>query len=187
MTLPLYTGNVPNRLSGPATFSADADYYHQYFAAFIPQFNFDITALNTKTTTGVSSTSNTISTGTKTFTVSPDKNFQGGMFVVLADSAAPSTNSVVGQVTSYNSTTGVMVVEVLATYGSGTKSSWIVSQTGSPADSLSVVNPAFLENDNVVATSYTVPTGKNALSAGPITVNAGVVVTVPVGSTWVVA
>jgi hypothetical protein len=174
MTLATYTGNVPNRLSGAATFSADADYYHQYFAAFIPQFNFDITALNTKTTTGVSTTTNTISTGTKTFTVSPDKNFQGGMFVVLADSAAPSTNSVVGQVTSYNSTTGVMVVEVLAAYGSGTKSDWIVSQTGSPAsgavDAGDITGSVAIANGGTGAT-----TADGALTAlGGTTIGTGV-------------
>ena len=41
-------------------------------------------------------------------------------------------------------------------------------------------------NSATVSTSYTVPTGSNALSAGPITVASGVTVTVPSGSTWVV-
>jgi hypothetical protein len=47
-------------------------------------------------------------------------------------------------------------------------------------------NPAFYENDTNVTANYTITTGKNAMSAGPITVNPGVVVTVPVGSTWTV-
>ena len=41
-------------------------------------------------------------------------------------------------------------------------------------------------NSATVSASYTVPTGSNALSAGPITVASGVTVTVPSGSTWVV-
>lgn len=42
----------------------------------------------------------------------------------------------------------------------------------------------FYENDTTVTTDYTITTGKNAMSAGPITVNPGVTVTVPSGSNW---
>jgi hypothetical protein len=41
-------------------------------------------------------------------------------------------------------------------------------------------------NANTVATSYTIATGNNGLSAGPVTVNSGISVTVSSGSTWVV-
>jgi hypothetical protein len=41
-------------------------------------------------------------------------------------------------------------------------------------------------NANTVATSYTIATGNNGLSAGPVTVNSGIAVTVSSGSTWVV-
>lgn len=44
----------------------------------------------------------------------------------------------------------------------------------------------FWENGTTVNTSYTITTNKNAMSAGPITVNPGVVVTVPSGSAWTV-
>ncbi|AUR96751.1 hypothetical protein NVP1232O_17 [Vibrio phage 1.232.O._10N.261.51.E11] len=44
----------------------------------------------------------------------------------------------------------------------------------------------FNENDQNVTTDYTITTGKNASSAGPITINDGVTVTIPDGSTWVV-
>lgn len=44
----------------------------------------------------------------------------------------------------------------------------------------------FLENGQTVTTSYTLTTGKNAVSAGPITINSGVVVTVPSGANWVI-
>lgn len=44
----------------------------------------------------------------------------------------------------------------------------------------------FWENDTVITTSYTIPVNKNAMSAGPITVSDGVVITVPDGSTWTV-
>jgi hypothetical protein len=44
----------------------------------------------------------------------------------------------------------------------------------------------FVENSTIVTTSYTFPTGKNAMSVGPITINGGVAVTVPSGQRWVV-
>jgi hypothetical protein len=44
----------------------------------------------------------------------------------------------------------------------------------------------FYENGQTVTTNYTLTTGTNAMSAGPISINSGVTVTVPSGSTWVV-
>jgi hypothetical protein len=42
----------------------------------------------------------------------------------------------------------------------------------------------FMENDQTVTTNYTITTNRNAVTAGPITINSGVTVTVPAGSTW---
>lgn len=44
----------------------------------------------------------------------------------------------------------------------------------------------FVENDQTVTTSYTITTGKNAMSTGPVTVSGGATVTIPTGSNWVV-
>lgn len=44
----------------------------------------------------------------------------------------------------------------------------------------------FYENDNVMVTDYTITTDRNAMSAGPITVNPGVILTVPSGSTYTI-
>ena len=44
----------------------------------------------------------------------------------------------------------------------------------------------FYENDQVMVTDYTITTDRNALSAGPITVNPGVTLTVPSGSTYTI-
>lgn len=45
---------------------------------------------------------------------------------------------------------------------------------------------AFIENDTTVNSSYTLTTGRNALSVGPITVASGATVTVPSGKRWLV-
>lgn len=52
--------------------------------------------------------------------------------------------------------------------------------TGGGADTV------FIENSQTVTVNYTLSTGKNAVSAGPVTVNSGVTVTVPSGASWVI-
>ena len=44
----------------------------------------------------------------------------------------------------------------------------------------------FYENSQTVTTNYTISTNKNAMTAGPVTINSGVTVTVPSGSSWVI-
>jgi hypothetical protein len=41
--------------------------------------------------------------------------------------------------------------------------------------------------NTLILLQLTITAGNNALTAGPITINTGVSVTVPTGSTWVVA
>ena len=45
---------------------------------------------------------------------------------------------------------------------------------------------AFLETDNTVTTSYTISTNKNAMTAGPVTINSGATITVPSGQRWII-
>ena len=44
----------------------------------------------------------------------------------------------------------------------------------------------FLLNKAAISTSYSIPSGYNAVAAGPIVINSGITVTVPTGSTWVI-
>lgn len=39
-------------------------------------------------------------------------------------------------------------------------------------------------NTQTISSNYTIPTGYNGMSAGPITISSGVVVTIPDGSSW---
>lgn len=50
--------------------------------------------------------------------------------------------------------------------------------TGAPG------NAVFHQNDQTVTGDYTIPVGKNAVTAGPISIATGVTVTVSAGSTW---
>ena len=47
-------------------------------------------------------------------------------------------------------------------------------------------NTVFFENDTAVEVNYQITSGKNAMSAGPISINAGIAVTVPSGSVWTI-
>ncbi len=62
-----------------------------------------------------------------------------------------------------------------------TNASWAVLNTDSNTTTKSLYEMA-----NAIASNYTIATNYNAVSAGPITVNNGVSVTVPSGSTWVI-
>lgn len=48
------------------------------------------------------------------------------------------------------------------------------------------INDIFYENGQTVSANYTITSGKNAMSAGPITVDVGITVIIPVGSSWVI-
>lgn len=44
----------------------------------------------------------------------------------------------------------------------------------------------FVETQTTVSSSYTITTNRNALTAGPVSINSGVTVTIPSGSVWTV-
>jgi len=47
-------------------------------------------------------------------------------------------------------------------------------------------NQVFYENDQQITTSYTITAGKNAMTAGPVTITSSAIVTVPSGSSWTI-
>ena len=82
--------------------------------------------------------------------------------------------------------TGAIITGVLtATSFSGDGSSLSNLPAGAPVGGAST-NTVFFENDTAVAVNYQVTSGKNAMSAGPIAINAGIAVTVPSGSSWTI-
>lgn len=88
-----------------------------------------VTAVNAPGTSGTSTTSLTIGTGSKTFTTQTGKAWVVGQFVTVASTASP-TNFMYGQITAYNSGTGSMTVSVLSVGGSGTLASWTIGLGG---------------------------------------------------------
>jgi hypothetical protein len=77
--------------------------------------------------TGSSSTSLVIGTGSKSLTIETGRTFVAGIPVRIGEAGAnANTNFMDGDVTSYVAGTGALVVNVTATGGSGTLSSWSV-------------------------------------------------------------
>lgn len=66
----------------------------------------------------------------------------------------------------------------------GTALSWAAAAGGGAKGG--GTDQVFYENDAAVTTDYTISTNKNALSAGPITINSGVTVTIPANSVWTI-
>jgi hypothetical protein len=82
--------------------------------------------------TATSTSSETLDTGSKSLTVQAGKGFVADMFVIVWD-AADVSRFMVGQVTAYNSGTGVLAFTVLGAVdvqGTGTITSWRVALTG---------------------------------------------------------
>ena len=63
----------------------------------------------------------------------------------------------------------------------GSAASWATIATGNTTAN------GLWEHAHTIASNYSITSGNNAIAAGPITINSGVSVTVPTGSTWVIA
>lgn len=63
-----------------------------------------------------------------------------------------------------------------------TNSAWVTSggATGAGGDDI------FYENGQTVTSNYTLTSGKNAGTFGPVTINTGITVTVPTGAVWTI-
>ena len=83
-------------------------------------------------------------------------------------------------------TAGAIITGIVtATSFVGDGSSLSNLPAGAPVGGAST-NTVFFENDKEVAVNYQITSTKNAMSAGPIAINAGIAVTVPSGCAWTI-
>lgn len=171
--------------------------------AFVQTFEFTATAAQT-TFTGVDDNADTLS-----YTVGAVSVFLNGALL------SPSTDYVASNTTSIVLSAGAASGDILVAVASDTfqvantytqaqantlfiedptpkvsgqvlvynGASWVAAAAGATGGGTDQV---FYENSQTVTTNYTITAGKNAVAAGPITINSGVVVTIPSGSNWVV-
>jgi hypothetical protein len=81
--------------------------------------------------------------------------------------------------------------DALVNFSAGTKDVFCtypadVSVYFNATNKVAVTGGAIWENTNTIASNYTITSNTNAMSAGPITVQSGAVVTIPAGASWVI-
>jgi len=115
--------NLPSP-SDPANFAAEADnFLTVQLPNLVTEWNADIALFNNQDTRSTSTTSLTISVGSKTLTVETGKMYQPNMTIRIAHTSTAGAY-MEGLITSYDSGTGGLVVNVTIFSGSGTLNSW---------------------------------------------------------------
>ena len=137
--------------------------------------------------TGATISSITRVTTTATLTTATNHGLVTGNYVTISGATPAAFNgtfsiTVTGNTTfTYTmQTTPANDATVVGTYYSTTWSPIGGGATGGGNDQV------FVQNSLVVSVTYTFPTGKNASSVGPITINSGVSVTIPSTQRWVI-
>lgn len=89
---------------------------------------------------------------------------------------SPSPATVVGS----SSLVPVLTINAKGQVTSSTTAALVTGAAGGGSDRL------FWENDQTMTTSYTLTSSKNALTAGPITINNGITLTIPSGAAYTI-
>jgi hypothetical protein len=126
-------------------------------------------------------------TTTATLTTATNHNLTTGTFVTVSGATPVAYNGTFSiTVTTPTAFTYTMLTDpagsasVVGSYRVGVWGQIGGGATGNGGDQV------FVENSQTVTASYQIPVSRSASSVGPITINSGVVVTVPSGSRWVV-
>ena len=144
-----------------------------------------------------------VTTGTDTTLTIPNgaSGVARNMYIELTGTGGAATNLIVPANKKlyfvFNNTTGQVTVKVAAQTGVSVPNGKKYLLVSNGTDIISAItglggatgggaDEVFNENQLIVTTSYTLSTNKSAMSVGPITVNSGVVVTIPSGYRWVI-
>lgn len=125
-------------------------------------------------------------TGTWTLSLTAAATLADGFSIALVNSGTgtitidPNASELVDGLTTKAITAGQSCLLVCNGVGWYTVGLSGAGATGGGSDKI------FWENGQTIATNYTITAGKNAMTAGPVTISNGITVTVPNGSTWTV-
>ena len=109
--------------------------------------------------------------------------------------SSPAWKSIGGSALSNDTTTASNLYPVFAAATTGTaenlytsNANYLYKPSTGELQALEVVaTNGLIVNSQTVSVSYSIPSGSNAISAGPVSIASGITVTVPSGSVWVVA
>lgn len=126
-------------------------------------------------------------TTTATLTTAANHNLTTGTFVTVSGATPAEYNGTFSITVTGNTTFTYTMLATpsgsaspVGSYKVGVWGQLGGGATGNGGDQV------FVENSQVVTASYQIPVGRNASTVSPITINSGVVVTIPSGSRWVV-
>jgi hypothetical protein len=131
-------------------------------------------SVNGNTTLGNAS-GDTITVNAATATIPNNLNFSGTGSIRLPNGTTAERPSPTAGMIRYNTSENTF-----EGYAAGAWGSIGGGATGAGGDQV------FYENELTVTASYTLTTNRNAMSTGPITIDAGVTVTIPVDQRWVI-
>lgn len=120
--------NPPSR-TDPINFSNRADAFVDALAnTFVPEANALENSIIASVSSATSTTSQSMTLGSKTFTVQINKSFGVNSWLSIVSTSDPS-KGMIGQVQSYNPSTGSLVVDVTIVTGTGSDASWFLHYT----------------------------------------------------------
>lgn len=112
-----------------------------------------------------------------------EANFQGYLqdqVVFVFDSSAARGSSLGTAIATEGMFTYLKDTDTLEYYSG---SSWVPFSAGAKGGGTDQI---FYENGTAVTTSYSITSGSNAMTAGPVSIGTAATVTVPVGSEWTI-
>jgi hypothetical protein len=108
--------------------------------------------------------------------ISSSKIADGSVTNAKLSALSPSPEGTYGGATSIPT----IIVDSRGRVTSASNSAAVAGAVGGGTDKL------FWENDQTMTTNYTLSANKNALTAGPISINNGITLTIPTGATYTV-
>lgn len=153
------------------------------------------------TVTGVTATAPVVSSGGTAPVISMAaatasvNGYMTSTYAAKLDGIAAGATANTGTVTSVSGTgtvSGLTLSGTVTTSGSLTLGGTLSLTSGNVTTALgytpvaSYADGCIVENGQTISTNYTMTSGKNGMSAGPITIATGITVTIPTGSNWVI-